>query len=88
MLDGFAGILLTPEQDSVAASGRAKSQLVEGDGLSTSVQNPLPRRFGEFQCSNGKFRHFKETYVIGHGSYRDHYLGLIVGGAGGFLGNF
>lgn len=71
VLDGLPSVLLSPQQDGVRTSGRTQCQLVQSQGLTTSVQDALPCRPCETQSSDGELGHLGQTDVIGDSSDND-----------------
>lgn len=66
--DSFTGILSTTEKNSVTSFRAAKSQLIQGDALATSLNNSSSGSLGESQGSNCKLRNLQQTRVISHGT--------------------
>ena len=85
VLDGLPGVPLAPEQDGVGASGRTDGELVQGDGLTTSLEDALLGGLGEAESSNGQLGDLDETDVIGDSADNNNGLGIAVGGARGLL---
>jgi len=75
VLDGLARVLGAPQQDSVGTGGGTESELIEGDGLTTSGQDAGAGGSSEPQSSDGELGDLKDTVVIGNGS--DNNNGLV-----------
>lgn len=71
----FSSILGSSEENSVATLGRSKSELVQGQTLSTSSDDALSSSLGESQGGNGELGEFLNSDVIGDGSNDDDGLG-------------
>ena len=85
VFDSLTGVALATEEDGVRASGRAESELVEGQSLAASLEDALLGRLGEAQGSNGQLGDLNETDVIGDSADNNNGLGIAVGGARGLL---
>ena len=88
MLDGLTGVPLASQEDGVRASGCTESQLVEGDSLATSLQDPVLGRLCELEGGDGELGKLNKTDVIGDGGDGDDDLILAVGGSAGLGDNF
>jgi hypothetical protein len=76
VLDGLTGVLGATEQQGVAASGGTQSELVEGQGLTTSGDNAGTGGGGEAQSSDAQLGDLEETVVVGDGTNNDNGLAL------------
>lgn len=85
VLGGLPGVPLATEQDGVGTSGRTERELVEGDSLTTGLEDALLRGLGEAEGSDGQLGDLDETDVIGDGANNNDGLGLTVGGGSGLL---
>lgn len=87
VLDGLPSAALAPEQDGVRTSGRTERELVEGQGLTTSLEDALFGREGEAEGGNGQLGDLEQTNIIGDSADNDNGLGLAVGGVRSLLEN-
>lgn len=71
VLDGFTGILLSPQQKSLFTLGGTEGQLVKSDSLTTGGKDASPSSLGEFEGSDGHLGDDGETLIIGNGSHYD-----------------
>ena len=85
VLDGLPGVPLAPEQDSVGASGRTDGELVQGDGLTTSLEDALLGGLGEAESGNGQLGDLDQTNIVGNSSNDNDSLGVAVGGVRSLL---
>ena len=85
VLDGLPGVPLAPEQDGVGTSGRTERELVEGDSLTTGLEDALLGGLGEAEGSDGQLGDLEETDVVGDGANNNDGLGVTVGSVGGLL---
>jgi hypothetical protein len=76
MLDGLPRVLWTSQEKGVASSWSSKSQLIEGQNLTTSGQNASASSSGKAESSNAKLRDSQKAVVIGDGTDDDN--GLVV----------
>ena len=79
MLDGLTGVPLAAEQDGVRTSGRTKGKLVEGEDLTTGLQDALLGGSGEPEGGDRELGNLKQTDVIRDGADGDNDLGVTVG---------
>lgn len=68
VLDGLAGVLWATEKDHVGASWGAKSELIEGDALTTGLLNASASGGGEAESGDAQLGDLEETVVIGDGA--------------------
>lgn len=68
VLEGLTGVLGTAEDQGVATGRSAESELVEGNGLTTSGDDAGTGGSGEAESSNGNLGEGKETVVVGDGA--------------------
>ena len=85
VFDSLTGVALATEEDGVRASGRAESELVEGQSLAASLEDALLGRLGEAQGGNNQLGDLKQTDIIGDGADDDDGLSLAVDSAGSLL---
>ena len=85
VLDGLTSVPLATEQDGVGTSGRTERELVQGDGLTASLQDALLGGLGEAEGSNRELGDLKQTDIVGDGSNNNDGLGIALRGAGGLL---
>lgn len=78
MLDGLTGVLGTTEQDGVGASGGTKSQLIEGEDLTTGLLDASASGSGETESGNRHLGDGEEAVVISDGANDNDGL-LLVG---------
>lgn len=69
VLDSLTRKLGATEKHSVGALGSAKSELVESDGLASSLDDAGAGRLSESHGSNGHGRKIQKTSIISDGSY-------------------
>lgn len=68
VLDGLTGVLGTTEEDGVGASGEPGSDLIDGEGLTSSLLDAGTSRGSEAEGSDGELGELKETVVVGDGA--------------------
>jgi hypothetical protein len=68
MLDGLTGVLGSTEEESVGSSGGAGSDLIDGEGLTTSLLNACASRGSEAESCNGELGELKQTVVVSDGA--------------------
>lgn len=85
VLDRLTGVPLATEEDGVGTSGRAERKLVEGEDLTTSLQDALLGGGGEAESSDRELGDFEQANIIRNGADRDDNLGIPVRGALGLL---
>lgn len=74
----------TTKQNCVRASGGATGKLVEGDGLTTSLQDPGASSLGEPQSSNRDLlRGLNDAVVVSHSANDNNDLVISTGTLGG-----
>ena len=78
VLDGFPGVPLATEQDGVGSSGCPKSELIESQGLATSLENTLLGRLSEAKGCDGQLGDLKQADVIGDSSNDDDGFRLTI----------
>ncbi len=79
MLDGLAGVPLATEQDGVGAGWGTGGQLVEGDCLTSGVQNALLCGTRESEGGDGELGDFQQPDVISHSPDGDNDLRIAIG---------
>lgn len=72
--DGLSGVSWTSEEDGVLALWSSDSQLVQGDSLTTSLDDSSLGRGGESQSGNGGLWNLQQSDVIGDGTNNDNGL--------------
>ena len=72
MLNSLPGIPLATEKYSVGTGWRTESELVEGKGLATSLQDAVLGAFREAKGSNGQLGNFEQTDIIRNGANLYH----------------
>lgn len=77
VLECLSGVLGASEKQGVASSGGSESELIEGQGLSTSSHDAGTGGSGEAESSNAELGDRQETVVISDGT--DNNDGLVVG---------
>lgn len=77
VLDGLTGVLGAAEEKGVGASGGAESELVQSQGLATSLENPGTGSGGEAQSGDGELGDLKQAVVVGDGANNDDGLALV-----------
>ena len=85
VLHGLTSVPLAAEEDGVRASGRTEGKLVEGEDLTTSLEDALLGGSGETEGSNRELGDLKQTNVIGDGANDDDDLRITVGRVLGLL---
>jgi len=78
VLDSLTRVLGTAKNQGVGTGRGTQSQLVKGDGLTTSGDDASAGGSGETQSSNGELRHGQETVVVGNGA-NDNNGSLVIG---------
>lgn len=68
MLDGLTGVLGSTDEDGVGSSGEAGSDLIDGESLTTGLQDACASRGSEAESCDGELGELKETVVIGDGT--------------------
>lgn len=92
VLDSLTGVLGATEKDNVGTGWGTESELVECDGLTTSLLNAGTSSGGELQRADAELGELEETVVIGDGTDDGADLalvdlgGVLVGGDGDDLG--
>jgi len=84
MLDAFSRVLWSSQEKRVGTGRGAEGQLVEGDGLTTSGNDPSACSSGKSEGGDGDLRNVVKTGIIGDGA--DDNDGL-VGRLGVFVGD-
>lgn len=64
VLDGLAGVPLTPQEQSVRSSRCPKRELVQGQDFTTSIQNPLLCTASESEGGNGELGEGSQADVV------------------------
>jgi len=80
VLNSFTGVPLAPQKQSAGSSGCPQSKLIQGQSLSTSVQNTLLCTASEAKGSDCDTGEFDEADVVGDGSNDNNDLSLVGGG--------
>ena len=78
VLDGLTGVLSTTEDDSVSTSGGTESELIEGENLTTSLQNASLSGLGEAKSSDRELGDFQKTRVVSDGTDNNNGLTLLL----------
>lgn len=78
VLDGLTGVLGTPEEEGVGASGGTDGKLVEGQALAASLDDPSTGSGSEPESGDGDLGGLKKTVVISDGTDNDEGLGLVA----------
>ena len=78
MFDSLPSVLLAPQQYGVASSRRTESELIQGDGLATSIQNPLLGGPGELERGNGQLGNLEHADVVRDSADDDNNFRLVV----------
>jgi hypothetical protein len=86
VLDGLTGVLGSTEEEGVGSSGEAGSDLVNGEGLTTGLQDAGTGRRSEAESRDGELGELEETVVVSDGADNDDGLSL-VGLAGLLVGS-
>lgn len=77
VLHGLSRVLGSTEEKSVGSGGRPKSQLIQGQCLTTGLLDPSPSSSSEAKSSDGQLGHCQEAVVIGDRSDNDDSLSLV-----------
>lgn len=72
VLNSLPGIPLAAEKYSIGTGWRTESELIEGKGLATSLQDAFLGTFREAKCGNGQLGNFEQTDIIRNGANLDH----------------
>lgn len=80
VLDSLTGVLGSTQDQSVAAGRGTQSKLIQGDGLTTGLDDASTSSGGETQSSDSDLGEGQEAVVIGDGSDNDDdaLLALLV----------
>ena len=78
VLDGLARVLSTTDEDGVGTSGGTESQLIQGQNLTTSLQDTGLGGLGEVKGSNRELGEVQKTRVIGDGTDNNNGLTFLV----------
>jgi hypothetical protein len=78
MTDGLSGLHGPSEKYGVLALGGAKSELVEGDTLSTGLDDSSSGSLGEAKSSNGQRGDLQQTGVVGDATNDDSNLAILA----------
>lgn len=68
MLEGLTGVLGSTEKEGVGSSGEAGSDLIDGEGLTTSLQDARAGRGGEAESRDGDLGELEQTDVVSDGA--------------------
>lgn len=68
MLDGLTGVLGATDKNRVGSSGEASGDLVNGKGLTTSLDDAGTGCSGESQSRDGELGKLEKTVVISDGA--------------------
>lgn len=74
---GLSRVLGSTKKKSVGSGGRPKSQLIQGQCLTTGLLDPSPSSSSEAKSSDGQLGHCQEAVVIGDRSDNDDSLSLV-----------
>ena len=85
VLDGFTGVPLAAEKDGVRAGRRTERKLVEGEDLTTSLEDALLGSGGETERGDRELGNLKQTNVIRDGANGHNHLRVAVGRTLGLL---
>ena len=85
VLDGLPGVALAAEEDGVRASRRTKRELVEGEHLTTSLQDALLGGSRETEGRNRELGNLQKTNIVRHGADDDDDLRVTVRRVRGLL---
>lgn len=77
VLHGLSGVLWSTEEKCVRSSRCPKSELVQGQSLTTGLLNPGSSSGREAKSSDRQLGHVQETVVVGHRSNDDNGLSLV-----------
>lgn len=81
--NGLSGVSWTSEENSVLTLWCSQSQLIQSDGLTTSLDDSSSSRGSESQSSNGGLRNLQQSVVVGDGTNNDKsLLGVTLLGQG------
>ena len=85
MSNGFTGIAGSLEEDGVLAGWGTLSQLVQGDDLTTGLEDSGTSSLGDGQSGDGQFGNVKQTHIVGDGA--NHNSDLFLSGLAAHLGS-
>jgi hypothetical protein len=88
VLHGLTTIPHTAEEDSVGASWCTHGELIEGESLTTSVEDALLGSTGEPQGGDREFWDFESSDVIGNSANDDDDFRVTLWGFFGVLDDF
>merc|ERR1719221_680183 len=66
------------DEQGVLASGGPQGELVEGDDLTSSLQDPLPDLLSHPEGAQGQLGHVEDAEVVGDGAHADGQLGGVT----------
>ena len=78
VLHGLAGVLGSAQKHRVRALGGAGGQLIEGDGLTASLDDASTGRLGESQSSDRHLGHLEQAHVVRNRADKDSSLALLA----------
>ena len=71
VLNALTSVLRTSQQHDSRAGRASKSELVEGQALTTSLDNPSASSLSKSKSADGESGHFEETDVVGNSPDND-----------------
>lgn len=71
---GLSGVSGASEHEGVLAGGGSDSKLIEGDGLTASLDDSSSGSAGESEGSDGGLGELDESGVVGHGANNNNNL--------------
>jgi hypothetical protein len=78
VLNGLTRVLGTTDKDSVSTSRGTESQLIQGQNLTTSLQDTSLGSLGEVKGSNRELGEVQKTRIIGNGTDNNNSLTFLV----------
>lgn len=88
VLDGLARVPLAPQENGVGTGWRTQRQLVEGKGLTASLDDAGLGGNGETESGDGEFWEHGQANIVGHNANNDNGLVGKVGEVFRLLGDF
>jgi len=82
VLNSLTGVLGTTEKEGVGAGGGPLGKLVEGQALTTSLDDPGTGGSGESKSGNRELGDSEHPVVVSDGADKDNSLGLVALGLG------
>ena len=77
VFDGLSRVPLAAEKDRVGPGRSTKGELVKSETLSTSSDDSLTSRSGEFESGNREFGNLGKTLVVENGTDGDNGPGVV-----------